>query len=151
MDEMEFTEAESNVLDLIAEYQQYQDATIDDDFNEYYDEEFDEEYSDSYISEAAAVWYRQLPNGEHTIVGLCWEIQMPEFLVSNLRQEGMQFEITSSGGWISPSRSRWWMNFVDFRSAFWVALKFAFILNISTIIFIYFMTIKSVAPHIRMQ
>lgn len=29
MDEMEFTEAESNVIDLIAEYQQYQEATID--------------------------------------------------------------------------------------------------------------------------
>jgi tubulin beta len=30
MDEMEFTEAESNLLDLVAEYQQYQDAGIDD-------------------------------------------------------------------------------------------------------------------------
>jgi len=29
MDEMEFTEAESNMNDLIAEYQQYQDATAD--------------------------------------------------------------------------------------------------------------------------
>jgi tubulin beta len=29
MDEMEFTEAESNMNDLIAEYQQYQDATVD--------------------------------------------------------------------------------------------------------------------------
>jgi len=29
MDEMEFTEAESNMHDLISEYQQYQDATID--------------------------------------------------------------------------------------------------------------------------
>jgi len=29
MDEMEFTEAESNLNDLIAEYQQYQDATVD--------------------------------------------------------------------------------------------------------------------------
>jgi len=29
MDEMEFTEAESNVNDLVAEYQQYQEATID--------------------------------------------------------------------------------------------------------------------------
>jgi tubulin beta len=27
MDEMEFTEAESNMQDLVAEYQQYQDAT----------------------------------------------------------------------------------------------------------------------------
>jgi tubulin beta len=29
MDEMEFTEAESNVIDLIAEYQQYFEAAID--------------------------------------------------------------------------------------------------------------------------
>lgn len=27
---MEFTEAESNMNDLVSEYQQYQDATIDD-------------------------------------------------------------------------------------------------------------------------
>ena len=38
MDEMEFTEAESNMIDLISEYQQYQDATADD------DEDDDEEY-----------------------------------------------------------------------------------------------------------
>ena len=31
MDEMEFTEAESNMNDLISEYQQYQEATVDDD------------------------------------------------------------------------------------------------------------------------
>merc|ERR1711935_606518 len=36
MDEMEFTEAESNMNDLVSEYQQYQEATVD-------DEEFDEE------------------------------------------------------------------------------------------------------------
>jgi len=30
MDEMEFTEAESNMNDLIAEYQQYQEAGVDD-------------------------------------------------------------------------------------------------------------------------
>lgn len=30
MDEMEFTEAESNMSDLISEYQQYQDATAED-------------------------------------------------------------------------------------------------------------------------
>lgn len=29
MDEMEFTEAESNMNDLISEYQQYQEATAD--------------------------------------------------------------------------------------------------------------------------
>ena len=35
MDEMEFTEAESNMNDLVSEYQQYQDATAEeDDFEE---------------------------------------------------------------------------------------------------------------------
>lgn len=29
MDEMEFTEAESNMNDLVSEYQQYQEATAD--------------------------------------------------------------------------------------------------------------------------
>lgn len=38
MDEMEFTEAESNMNDLVSEYQQYQEATIDDD-GEFEDEE----------------------------------------------------------------------------------------------------------------
>ncbi|KAJ7961316.1 Tubulin beta chain [Quillaja saponaria] len=42
MDEMEFTEAESNMNDLVSEYQQYQDATADED--EYEEEE--EEYND---------------------------------------------------------------------------------------------------------
>ena len=37
MDEMEFTEAESNMNDLVSEYQQYQEATADD------EGEFDEE------------------------------------------------------------------------------------------------------------
>ena len=37
MDEMEFNEAESNMNDLISEYQQYQEASVDD------DEQFDEE------------------------------------------------------------------------------------------------------------
>ena len=32
MDEMEFTEAESNMNDLVSEYQQYQDASAEDDF-----------------------------------------------------------------------------------------------------------------------
>ncbi|RWV77536.1 hypothetical protein GW17_00061617, partial [Ensete ventricosum] len=39
MDEMEFTEAESNMNDLVAEYQQYQDATADE---EEYEEEEEE-------------------------------------------------------------------------------------------------------------
>ena len=36
---MEFTEAESNMIDLVSEYQQYQEATVD-------DEEFDDEEGD---------------------------------------------------------------------------------------------------------
>ncbi|RWV98116.1 hypothetical protein GW17_00039057 [Ensete ventricosum] len=40
MDEMEFTEAESNMNDLVAEYQQYQDATADEE--EEYEEEEEE-------------------------------------------------------------------------------------------------------------
>jgi tubulin beta len=35
MDEMEFTEAESNLNDLVSEYQQYQDATADDEEGEF--------------------------------------------------------------------------------------------------------------------
>jgi tubulin beta len=31
MDEMEFSEAESNMNDLVSEYQQYQDAGVDED------------------------------------------------------------------------------------------------------------------------
>ena len=44
MDEMEFTEAESNLLDLIAEYEQYESATVDDDIVE-------GEYADEYAGE----------------------------------------------------------------------------------------------------
>jgi tubulin beta len=38
MDEMEFTEAESNMNDLISEYQQYQDASVEDE-GEFEDED----------------------------------------------------------------------------------------------------------------
>ncbi|KAF3449006.1 hypothetical protein FNV43_RR09730 [Rhamnella rubrinervis] len=41
MDEMEFTEAESNMNDLVSEYQQYQDATADEE--KYYEEEEEED------------------------------------------------------------------------------------------------------------
>merc|ERR1712238_238883 len=43
MDEMEFTEAESNLNDLVSEYQQYQDATIDEDEIEDGEENYEEE------------------------------------------------------------------------------------------------------------
>jgi tubulin beta len=39
MDEMEFTEAESNMNDLMSEYQQYQDASISDGEEQQYAEE----------------------------------------------------------------------------------------------------------------
>merc|ERR1712232_100527 len=42
MDEMEFTEAESNMNDLVSEYQQYQDASAEEE-GEYDEEEEDEE------------------------------------------------------------------------------------------------------------
>ncbi|CAH0717590.1 unnamed protein product, partial [Brenthis ino] len=44
MDEMEFTEAESNMNDLVSEYQQYQEATADEDaeFDEEQEQEIDE-------------------------------------------------------------------------------------------------------------
>ncbi|XP_060808383.1 tubulin beta chain-like [Amyelois transitella] len=46
MDEMEFTEAASNMADLISEYQQYQEAEVDDvEFNE--EEELEEQYQDN--------------------------------------------------------------------------------------------------------
>merc|ERR1719447_1664214 len=40
MDEMEFTEAESNLNDLVSEYQQYQEVGVEDEYSE------DEEYED---------------------------------------------------------------------------------------------------------
>lgn len=43
MEEMEFTEAESNMNDLISEYQQYEEATADDEGEEYGEEEYVEE------------------------------------------------------------------------------------------------------------
>ncbi|KAF8495326.1 beta-tubulin 2 [Gautieria morchelliformis] len=49
MDEMEFTEAESNALDLIAEYQQYQESTAED------EEEYEEEYTQAEDAASAAV------------------------------------------------------------------------------------------------
>ena len=42
MDEMEFTEAESNMNDLVTEYQQYQDASTEED-GEFYEEDGENE------------------------------------------------------------------------------------------------------------
>jgi len=46
MDEMEFTEAESNMNDLVSEYQQYQEATVDDDDMVDYEEEEEQQEAD---------------------------------------------------------------------------------------------------------
>ena len=43
MDEMEFSEAESNMNDLIAEYQQYQEAEPEEDDEDIIEEEEEEE------------------------------------------------------------------------------------------------------------
>jgi len=50
MDEMEFTEAESNMNDLVSEYQQYQDVGVDDDDDEEgaEAEEYDEKNEDEF-------------------------------------------------------------------------------------------------------
>lgn len=49
MDEMEFTEAESNMDDLVSEYEQYQEATVDkeEDEDEFEEDESSGEESDS--------------------------------------------------------------------------------------------------------
>nr|BAM20375.1 beta-tubulin [Papilio polytes] len=49
MDEMEFTEADSNMSDLISEYQQYQEAGVEDD-----EVEFDEREEEQENTEAEA-------------------------------------------------------------------------------------------------
>ena len=48
MDEMEFTEAASNLHDLVSEYQQYQEAEVDEfsDDEEEYEEESEEDYDE---------------------------------------------------------------------------------------------------------
>jgi tubulin beta len=48
MDEMEFTEAESNMNDLVSEYQQYQDATVDEEVND--DENEDNNHENNEVS-----------------------------------------------------------------------------------------------------
>ncbi|KAG8895551.1 Tubulin beta-2 chain, partial [Tulasnella sp. 408] len=50
MDQMEFTEAESNIQDLIAEYQQYQDAGLD---GEEYEGTVQEEHDDIGYAESS--------------------------------------------------------------------------------------------------
>merc|ERR1719376_405153 len=49
MDEMEFTEAESNMNDLISEYQQYQEATCDDEEFAGDEEDGEVEYNQTFL------------------------------------------------------------------------------------------------------
>lgn len=54
MDEMEFTEAESNMNDLISEYSQYEQAGVDDEFAEEYGDEYADEEHDDGLEEMPA-------------------------------------------------------------------------------------------------
>jgi hypothetical protein len=60
MDEMEFTEAESNMNDLVSEYQQYQDATVEE------EGEFDEEAE--YCPDCSGSF---ASSGSFKVVGFC--------------------------------------------------------------------------------
>lgn len=47
LDEMEFTEAESNMNDLISEFQQYQEASAEDEAGEYeHHAEFEQQHTE---------------------------------------------------------------------------------------------------------
>jgi len=59
MDEMEFTEAESNMNDLVSEYQQYQDATAEE------EGEFDEERQGRRTSQGRPAAHARQGGGEH--------------------------------------------------------------------------------------
>jgi len=61
MDDMEFTEAESNVNDLLTEYQQYQDALAD-------DIEREEEYSESQQREEEALPEDEVADPQEQII-----------------------------------------------------------------------------------
>ena len=50
MDEMEFTEAESNMKDLVSEYQQYQEATCDDDYGD--EDEHEDEIPENWLTQS---------------------------------------------------------------------------------------------------
>ncbi|KAJ3442622.1 tubulin beta chain [Anaeramoeba flamelloides] len=61
MDELEFTEAESNMNDIINEYQTYQEASLEDIFDQYYDDEEDQEYGNEEEEEE----YEEEEEGEY--------------------------------------------------------------------------------------
>ncbi|GJT78511.1 tubulin beta-2 chain [Tanacetum coccineum] len=57
MDEMEFTEAESNMNDLVSEYQQYQDATADEEADYEEEEEEVENLGETCRTQKLGRWY----------------------------------------------------------------------------------------------
>ncbi|OSC99897.1 beta-tubulin 2 [Trametes coccinea BRFM310] len=59
MDAMEFSEAESNTQDLIAEYQQYQEATADEDFEE------EVEYEEEQTGAEGVEYQQEVEGGEY--------------------------------------------------------------------------------------
>uniref|UniRef100_A0A6N2LXH3 Tubulin beta chain n=2 Tax=Salix viminalis TaxID=40686 RepID=A0A6N2LXH3_SALVM len=76
MDEMEFTEAESNMNDLVSEYQQYQDATAEDDI-EYEDEE-EEEAAEIEIKKMREILHIQGGQCGNQIGSKFWEVVCAE-------------------------------------------------------------------------
>ncbi|GFZ02134.1 tubulin beta chain 3 [Actinidia rufa] len=56
MDKMEFTEAETNMHDLVSEYQQYQDATADEEGD--YEEDGEGYEEDVYDHHIGSVWHQ---------------------------------------------------------------------------------------------
>ena len=81
---MEFTEAESNMNDLISEYQQYQEATVDDD--EQFDDEVEELAEDALRRLKFSVNIIRWPD---TIVTLTMEHQR---MSPNLCQIGLRLD-----------------------------------------------------------
>merc|ERR1719378_2002195 len=61
MDEMEFTDAESNMNDLVSEYQQYQEATADDE-GEFEDEEeeYEQTKAENILNYLKIFWYVEI-------------------------------------------------------------------------------------------
>jgi len=63
MDEMEFTEAESNMNDLVSEYQQYQDATAEE------EGEFEEEEGENWATKTQESLDRR---GAYQLIPIMW-------------------------------------------------------------------------------
>ena len=95
MDELEFTEADSNMTDLVSEYQQYQEAVADYDTEDYYDEEEWQE-----LEQSAQVRHHHEQEQE----GLHYEMPNSSQTKSNYDHQKRKFGTskTSSGGEMTP-------------------------------------------------